>query len=89
MSEDKRKFFSADSLERAVLQAASHFGIDPERVAYQKVEKQGMVRSGRKFLIEVDTARPEREAGSTPQPVAALAPGSTKYPIKTTASCKE
>ena len=35
-----------DSLERAVLQAASHFGIDPERVAYQKVEKKGMVRSG-------------------------------------------
>lgn len=62
MSEDKRKFFSADSLERAVLQAASHFGIDPDRVAYQRVEKKGMVRSGRKFLIEVDSTRPEREA---------------------------
>lgn len=62
MSEEKRKFFSADSLERAVLQAASHFGIDPDRVAYQKVEKKGMVRSGRKFLIEVDATRPEKEA---------------------------
>ena len=72
MSEDKRKFFSADSLERAVLQAASHFGIDPDRVAYQKVEKKGMVRSGRKFLIEVDSMRPEREA-SAPQ---AVPPGS-------------
>ncbi|MEP7012096.1 MAG: R3H domain-containing nucleic acid-binding protein [Acidobacteriota bacterium] len=73
MSEDKRKFFSADSLERAVLQAASHFGIDPDRVAYEKVEKKGMTRSGRKFLIEVDVTRPEREAG-VPQPAPGLAP---------------
>ncbi len=73
MSEDKRKFFSADSLERAVLQAASHFRIDPDRVAYQKVEKTGMTRSGRKFLIEVDTTRPEREAGVPQQPVPGLA----------------
>ena len=64
MSDDKRKFFSADSLERAVLLAASHFGIDPDRVAYQRVEKKGMIRSGRKFLIEVDSARPEREAAA-------------------------
>jgi len=76
MSEDKRKFFSADSLERAVLQAASHFGIDPDRVAYQKVEKKGMVRSGRKFLIEVDATRPEREAGAAPQPTTAPVLGS-------------
>ncbi len=68
MSDDKRKFFSADSLERAVLQAASHFGIDPDRVAYQRVEKKGMVRSGRKFLIEVDAARPEREAATRATP---------------------
>lgn len=68
MSEEKRKFFSADSLERALLQAASHFGIDPERVAYQKVEKKGMVRSGRKFLIEVDAMRPEKETAAAQQP---------------------
>lgn len=72
MSEDKRKFFSADSLERAVLQAASHFGIDPDRVAYQKVEKKGMVRSGRKFLIEVDSTRPEREASPSVPAVVGL-----------------
>jgi predicted RNA-binding protein Jag len=78
MSEDKRKFFSADSLERAVLQAASHFGIDPDRVAYQKVEKRGMVRSGRKFLIEVDAARPEREVG--PQQQAPVLGAATSRP---------
>lgn len=76
MNEDKRKFFSADSLERAVLQAASHFGIDPDRVAYQRVEKKGMVRSGRKFLIEVDSTRPEREA-APPAAAPALLPRST------------
>ncbi len=62
MSGDRRKFFSADTLERAILAAASQFGIDPERVAYQRVEKkQGFVRSARRFLIEVDSSRPERE----------------------------
>ncbi len=79
MSDDKRKFFSADSLERAVLQAASHFGIDPERVAYQAVEKRGMVRSGRRFLIEVDSTRPELEARkASPSP---MLPASSSPPI--------
>lgn len=83
MSEDKRKFFSADSLERAVLQAASHFGIDPDRVAYQKVEKKGMVRSGRKFLIEVDSTRPEREwAVPRPAPPIGTPPRSGAVPTR-------
>jgi spoIIIJ-associated protein len=86
MSEDKRKFFSADTLERAVLQAASHFGIDPDRVAYQKLEKKGMVRSGRKFLIEVDATRPEKEAGAAQQsailPRVGLPPRSAAAPSR-------
>ncbi len=69
MSGDRRKFFSADTLERAILAAASEFGIDPERVAYQRVEKkQGFVRSARRFLIEVDSSRPERAVAPPPPP---------------------
>ncbi len=90
MSDDRRKFFSADTLERAILAAASQFGIEPERVAYQRVEKkQGFVRSARRFLIEVDSSRPEREpeisargnlgarvgAEATPPGVVTSAPG--------------
>ena len=62
MSDKVRRFFSADSLERAVLDAASHFGIAPEELGYEPVEKRGLTKR-RKVVIRVDPERPRRPAG--------------------------
>ncbi|HVS14953.1 MAG TPA: R3H domain-containing nucleic acid-binding protein [Thermoanaerobaculia bacterium] len=62
MSDAARRFFSADSLERAVLEAASHFGIAPEALRYRQVEKRGATKR-RKVVIRVD---PEAPAGGGP-----------------------
>lgn len=56
----KRQFFSGNSLEQAVLLAARHFGIEPERVAYtQRDKKHGFLKVRRRVLIEVDPEAPE------------------------------
>ena len=38
MSENERRFFSGVSLEQALMRAASHYGIDPDEVAYRPVD---------------------------------------------------
>ena len=56
----KRQFFSGNTLEQAVLAAARHFEIDPERVAYsQREKKHGFLKVRRRFVIEVDPSTPE------------------------------
>ncbi len=47
-----RRFFSGPSLDRAILQAASHYDVTPDRIAYEVVEKPGMTK--RKIVIKVD-----------------------------------
>ncbi len=57
----ERKFFSGSSVEQAVLAAARHYRIEPERVAYRvRDKKHGFLRPGRQVVIEVDPAAPER-----------------------------
>jgi len=34
MSESKRRFFSGDSLQQALVQAANHYHLQPEEIAY-------------------------------------------------------
>ncbi|RMH16181.1 MAG: hypothetical protein D6696_18770, partial [Acidobacteria bacterium] len=59
-----RKFFSGGTLEQAVLAAARHYGIEPERVAYtQRDKRSGFLNLRRKVVIEVDPAAPERPPG--------------------------
>lgn len=49
-----RRFFSGATLEQAVLAAARHHGIEPERVAYEQRERQhGVLNLRRKVVIEV------------------------------------
>lgn len=63
MSESSnRQFFSGDTLQQALVQAANHFGIDPEEIAYRQIEKKhGFLKNRPRVLIEVDANAPRRE----------------------------
>lgn len=63
MTEKTRRFFSAASLEAAVMEAARYFGVDPERLAYDRhAKRHGFLRGRRSVVIEVDPAAPAQEA---------------------------
>jgi len=67
MSEPKRRFFSGDSLQQALVQAANHFNLDPEEIAYKSIEKKhGFIKVRRKVVIEVDPDAPRRERQEKP-----------------------
>ncbi len=70
----RRKFFSGNTLQQALVAAACHFGLEPEEVAYQEVEKRhGFLRVRRRVVIAVDPATPRREP--RPEPPARPAEG--------------
>lgn len=72
----KRQFFSGNTLEQAVMLAARHFGIDPERVAYSVREKKhGFIKVRRRVVIEVDGEAPERSPDE-------LTPAATNEPAR-------
>ncbi len=65
----ERQFFSGNTVEQAVLAAARHYGLDPDRVAYTlRDKKTGFVNIRRRVVIEVDPAAPEHPEG-VPAPV--------------------
>lgn len=62
-----KKFFSGNTLEQAVLQAARFFQVEPERVAYEPVERRhGFLKVRRRVVIGVDPENPARAAGAAP-----------------------
>ncbi|RPH54308.1 hypothetical protein EHM82_07050, partial [bacterium] len=70
MNESKRRFFSGDSLQQALVQAANYFNLDPQEIAYRSIEKRhGFLKVRRKVVIEVDPDAPRRET-----PAASLPP---------------
>lgn len=70
MDDLKQRYFFGDTLEQAVLRAASHFSLHPDEVAYQRVEKRhGFLRLRRRVVIEVDPERPRRERIGKPDPL--------------------
>jgi predicted RNA-binding protein Jag len=78
MNDPKRRFFSGDTLQQAVIQAANYFNLDPSYVAYQSLEKRhGFLKSRRKVVIEVDPDNPRRE---TPAPLPLVPGGRTSPP---------
>ena len=80
MSEPKRRFFSGDSLQQALVQAANHFNLDPEEIAYRSIEKKhGFIKVRRKVMIEVNPDAPRREKG-VPPPVLAAPPAPPPAP---------
>jgi predicted RNA-binding protein Jag len=65
MSESKRRFFSGDTLQQALVQAANHFHLQPEDVAFHPIDKRhGFTKTRRKVLIEVDPDAPKRAPGA-------------------------
>ncbi|HXO43154.1 MAG TPA: R3H domain-containing nucleic acid-binding protein [Thermoanaerobaculia bacterium] len=71
MNDSKRRFFSGDTLQQALVQAANHYHLQPEEIAYHQIEKRhGFTKVRRKFVIEIDPAAPRREAGAAPPPKA-------------------
>jgi spoIIIJ-associated protein len=86
MSESKRRFFSGDTLQQALVQAANHYHLQPEEIAYHQIEKRhGFIKVRRKVVIEVDPAAPRREPGAAPPPEAAermAAPAARSVPAR-------
>jgi predicted RNA-binding protein Jag len=74
MTDDvKRRFFSGDTLQQALVQAANYFNLDPTYVAYRSLEKKhGFLKTRRKVMIEVDPDNPRLEK-PVPIPVAGRA----------------
>lgn len=59
MSAAKRRFFSGNTVEQALVQAAGYFQIEPDRLAYRQIEKKhGFVRTRGRVVIEVDPENP-------------------------------
>ncbi len=60
-----KKFFSGNTLEQAVLQAARYFQLDPEEVAYEQVERRhGFLKVRRRVVIGVDPESPHQAPSS-------------------------
>jgi spoIIIJ-associated protein len=77
MNDPKRRFFSGDSLQQALVQAANHYNLPPEEVAYRSLEKRhGFLKVRRKVVIEVNPDAPKREKAApaplTPSPPPAV-----------------
>lgn len=63
MNDATRRFFSGDSLQQAIIQAANYFNLDPDWVAYKSLEKRhGFLKTRRKVVIEVDPDNPKRQS---------------------------
>ena len=75
MNDSKRRFFSGDTLQQALVQAANHYHLQPEEIAYRQIEKRhGFIKVRRKVVIEVDPAAPRQEPGAAPPQAAAEVP---------------
>jgi spoIIIJ-associated protein len=71
----ERQFFSGNTIEQAVMAAARHFGIEPERVAYTlRDKKHGFLKVRRRVVIEVDPSAPEKSERQGEADQIALAP---------------
>ena len=58
-----KKFFSGNSVKQAVLQAARHFQLAPEEVAYEEIERRhGFLKVRRRAVISVNLDQPQRAA---------------------------
>ena len=74
MSEPPRLFFTGNSLEQAVLTAAQHYGVEPDDLAYERVERRyGFLRVRRNVVIKVDPKNPVRKRRPGREPALPLA----------------
>jgi spoIIIJ-associated protein len=83
MNEPKRRFFSGDTLQQALIQAANHFNLAPEEIAYRSIEKRhGFLKTRRRVLIEVDPDAPRRDPAAAPPPAAEEASETAATPVE-------
>lgn len=62
MTTKGRKYFSGNTLDNALLQAARHHGLRPEEIAYRQIEKRhGFLKARKGVLIEVDPESPRQD----------------------------
>ncbi|MDX1630306.1 MAG: R3H domain-containing nucleic acid-binding protein [Thermoanaerobaculia bacterium] len=81
----ERRYFSGDSEAQAVMEAAIHFGVEPEEVAYEQVDKKhGFVRRRRRVVIEVDPERPTTPRTSEAGPEEAPPTGTEEETVEPT-----
>ena len=77
----QKKFFSGNSIEQAVLQAARHFKLEASELAYRKVERRhGFLKTRRRAVIEVDAENPRRQLDVAAQASAAESVSATAAP---------
>lgn len=75
MNEPKRRYFSGDSLQQALVQAANYFNLTPEEIDYKSLEKKhGFLKTRRKVVIEVNPDAPRREAPAPLPPAVRTTP---------------
>ncbi len=73
MNDSKRRFFSGGTLQQALVQAANHYHLLPEEIAYHQIEKRhGFIKVRRKVVIEVDPAAPRVAGQAAPPPSAGI-----------------
>lgn len=57
----ERRYFSGNSLEQVVMNAARHFKLDPDDLEYRQMDKRhGFVKTRHNVVIEVDPDRPRK-----------------------------
>ena len=83
MSEPTRIFFTGNSLEQAVMAAAQHHGVEPDDVAFERVERRyGILRLRRNVVIKVDPEHPTTKRSQAPEPSAnVVTPGRDEPPV--------
>jgi predicted RNA-binding protein Jag len=55
----QRQFFSGNTVEQAIMSAARHFEVEPDRLAYRlRDKKHGFLNARKRVVIEVDPASP-------------------------------
>jgi len=83
MNDPKRRFFSGDTLQQALMQAANHYHLPPEEIAYRSIEKRhGFLKTRRKFLIEVNPDAPRRQPGAAVSPSPPVPPPAVALPTR-------
>jgi spoIIIJ-associated protein len=64
MTESSRLFFTGNTLDQAVMAAATHYDLEPDELAYERVERRtGFLRGRRRVVIRVDSNSPQRQEG--------------------------
>ncbi|MBZ0112083.1 MAG: hypothetical protein K8J08_06475 [Thermoanaerobaculia bacterium] len=80
-----KRYFSGATEAQAILEAATHFGVEPEAVAFEPVSRKGSLRARTRSIIAVDDEAPVKIAGPPEEPAAKPAESSRPAAVATEA----